>query len=98
MIKFNKQRELMRKLGLIIIWVFLVTGCMTKSRWVNNPISDFTYSYEEEYKDTLIEVVKLELKRDKEPLTTRQGMTISLNGLSSPAIRGYITFLMVIIH
>lgn len=55
---------------------------MTKSRWVNNPVSDFTYSYEEEYKDTLIEVVKLELKRDKEPLTTRQGMTISLNGLS----------------
>lgn len=72
----------MKRLGLIIVGILLLTGCMTKSRWENNPVSDFTYNYEEEYKDILIEVVKLELKSNKEPLTLRDGRTISLNGLS----------------
>ncbi|GAB1437719.1 hypothetical protein MASR2M36_04540 [Providencia sp.] len=43
----------MRKIGLIVICMLLATGCMTKDRWVNNPVSDFTYSYEEEYKMSL---------------------------------------------
>lgn len=33
----------MKKLGLVIIGVSLLTGCMTKSLWNNNPVSDFTY-------------------------------------------------------
>ncbi|WP_368872136.1 hypothetical protein [Proteus terrae] len=70
----------MKKLGLVIIGVSLLTGCMTKSLWNNNPVSGFTYHYEEEYKDVITEVVKLELNEDKEPLVIRDGSAISLRG------------------
>lgn len=72
----------MKKLGLVIIGVSLLTGCMTKSLWNNNPVSGFTYHYEEEYKDVITEVVKLELNEDKEPLVIRDGSAISLRGMS----------------
>ncbi len=47
----------MKKIGLVIIGVSLLTGCMTKSLWNNNPVSGFTYHYEEEYLLILLSMI-----------------------------------------